>query len=396
VEHRILVPSLVALGLSRFGGYNTVVECFFSWGCGVVLFGLLWLLLRRTLPAGSRGPVLLVQSVLLFSLAQLTTYLWGFQIAWALINVLALVVIVTLSSDSLGPLRYLVALVAALAASLSSAQGIFLLAIGIGMLNVRRPFPVRAAAAWSAATLLALVLILPGLSLAQPANGLAFTSQLTLRIATFPVVLGAAIAGWSGTVGAFAAGVFAVWRFYVASRAYYVLLRSAAPEASAWTPWIALAAFGILGAFMIAIGRGVLGVEYGLQERYVTLSSIAWIGLLPLEVLQFSRSPGFSFGKLRALVPVTVGVLAFSLASEYVSTLPRVLAVHERRLQQLALVRNYTASDDSTLVAELFPNESAREFMRKTHFPSPDDVRGLIEGLDQNHEGPFVGFSSTR
>ncbi len=140
---------------------------------------------------------------------------------------------------------------------------------------------------------------------------------------------------------------------------------------------------------MIALGRGALGLEYGLQERYITLSSMAWIGLIPLTIFQFERLSADRLRRARVPILLTAGVLAFALLNEYVSTVPSALAAHQRRFAQFELVRSYARWDDQTLITELFPNESARAFMRETHFPSPDDVRSIIAGLEANGEGPF-------
>jgi hypothetical protein len=388
VEHRILVPSLAALGLSRFGGYSTVVESYFSWVCSLVSLACLYVLLRRTFRPEFVGPILLVQSVLLFSLAQLTTYLWGFQIAWTMVNALVLLVLVLLSARQPAPLQFVLAMVGATAAALSSAQGLLVLPLGFVALVVRRPRPNRYLVIWSLVSIVVVVAYLPGLSPHFHAEGITLQGQL-LRVLVWPVVLGAPIAGWSGVLGSLVAGLIALWLTTAFTLVYIRLVRRRSPQTGRWTMWLMLAVFGVLGSLMIAFGRGALGLSYGLQERYITLASFAWIGLIPLAVLQIEKTMVPMPKRMLAWILLTTGILVFSLAGEYVSSIPATLAAHERRLGQYDLVLNYRRSANAYLVALLFPNESARAFMRVTDFPSPDDVPGIIAGLEASGEGPF-------
>jgi hypothetical protein len=110
---------------------------------------------------------------------------------------------------------------------------------------------------------------------------------------------------------------------------------------------------------------------------------------VPLAVLQIEKMLAPVSKRTLTWILLTTGILVFSLAGEYVSAIPVTLAANERRLAQYDLVRNYHRSTDAKLIAQLFPDESARALMRVTAFPSPDDVPGIIAGLEANDEGPF-------
>jgi hypothetical protein len=387
VEHRLLVPSLVALGLSRFGGYSTVVESYFSWACSLVSLGCLYVLVKETMSESARGPVLFVQSALLFSLAQLTTYLWGFQIAWIMINTLALVVLALLAPARTGTLRFTLALAAGIAAALSSAQGLLVLPLGFFVLAVRRPRPNRFLLLWALASVVVILVYVPGLHAHLRDEGLTLGGQ-AVRVLVGPIVLGAPVAGWSGVLGAFVAGMIVLLFTAAATVVCVRLLAEESNEASRWVPWLGLTLFGVIGSLVIAFARGALGLSYGLQERYITMAAMAWIGLVPLYALRLET--------LRARTPQRVlawvllgGILALSLARESVSTIPQNVAARERRLAQLELIHRYRSVTDAELIVKIFPNDSARAFMRLNAFPSPDEIRRLLAGLEANHEGPF-------
>jgi hypothetical protein len=262
------------------------------------------------------------------------------------------------------------------------------LPLGLAVLVAQRPRPNRFLFFWAIASVLTIAIYVPGIQPHLRAENLTLEDQV-VRFLVWPIVLGAPIAGWSGVAGAFLAGLAALV-FTTATGVFYArLVVAKSPEVARWTAWLGLTLFGIAGSFLIAFGRGSLGATYGLQERYITLASMAWLGLVPLIALHLERIRDYVPRARRILILVTCGVLVLSLAREYVSTIPPTLVARERRLSQLELMLHYRTASDAELISKLFPNESALALMRALNSPSPDNVRTMIEGLEAHHEGPF-------
>src|SRR6202035_2875903 len=98
----------------------------------VASFGLFLLVLQSYLARRLTAVSVLATGVVWFSLADWQNALWGFQFAWYLILFLLMAMLCLLTSvDRRGPVVFAGALVVAVAASYSSAQGVFLWAVGL-------------------------------------------------------------------------------------------------------------------------------------------------------------------------------------------------------------------------------------------------------------------------
>jgi hypothetical protein len=129
-EHRIVVPRLIILALTSFGGWNSKVEMFVTLAIALALFlGLVWLA-HETYRSEFGDARLLkisvaVSALLLFSFVHYDTYLWGFQMGFVLpftFTVLALCLLCSSRGDSRIGLAGIALL--CIAASFSSAHGL--------------------------------------------------------------------------------------------------------------------------------------------------------------------------------------------------------------------------------------------------------------------------------
>ncbi|HMD02948.1 MAG TPA: hypothetical protein VKG44_08275, partial [Candidatus Baltobacteraceae bacterium] len=208
-EHRNLVPSLLALGLARFGGYDTVRESFFSVACVTATLVFALVLLRRTLPAQLVAPLFVPIALLLFSLAQAQNWLWGFQVSWFVANLALFAQVTALGSRRLGIPELSLGAAAALIAVFSCAFGLSTLATGALLLGVRRPLPRRALALWIAGSVLVALVYAQGLPLAQPQYHALHDAGVWQRLGFLLVFEGAPLAGWLGNLWSGVLGLFA-------------------------------------------------------------------------------------------------------------------------------------------------------------------------------------------
>ncbi len=393
-EHRLLLPSLIALGLSRLGGYNTVRESFFSLACALATLACINVLLRRSLPSRAVPWILLIESILLFSLNQLENFMWGFQIAWILIDFLLFVMVVALTGRRLSAFECTSGLGAMIAACISSAQGLSLIPIGLLLLVVRRPVPLRYAALWTVAGIVTAVTYFWGMNYNAPQYAEPhMPANPLVRIPIFLVFMGTPMARWAGNAGAIAAGSVVTLLALAALLRFAALVRARSPDVERWVPWIAPTLFGLGGGMMVSFGRSGLGFDFVRAERYETLASMTLLGLVPLAVLAVCEAPRGEGRRRAALAACALGVLlAIPFAVEYSTAIAFGRYEHAALLEQQAMVRNYRQYDDATLIPALFPFAKVRAVMRANNFPSPEDARSLIEGMEAHHEGPFAGL----
>lgn len=391
-EHRILIPSLIALALSRVGGYDVVIENLFCMVCGVITLFVVILMLRRTLAGQYVYWAFAIECLLIFSLGQAETYLWGFQFAWVFVNLLFFIMVEILSRERLTASALATALVVAVSASVSLAQGLALLPIGFGMIAVRRPFPRNYALIWGLLSVVTAAAYFYHFPFNAPPY--AYEHQVTdqfVRVPALLVFLGAPIAGWSGNAGSIVAGALVSAFLAHASWMYVRLLRRSPHAAKPWTPWIAIALFGVLGGAMVAVGRAGLGLDLMRTERYLTLATMTWLGAVPLAALELQRLTSPSAQRRAMFYAVSCAtILGLSLIVENIVAVQFVQRRHALMVQRRIMILEYQRYSNDALIDGLFPFPPATAAMRAYHFPGPTQVRPLIEALQHYREGPFL------
>ncbi|MGN6520754.1 MAG: hypothetical protein ACTHK2_15145 [Dokdonella sp.] len=194
---------------------------------------------------------------------------WGWQVAVFVCLAGAVAAIALLSAPVFTAMRGVAALACAACAFASFAIGFAVLPVGALVLALRRDLtrPARWAwvAIWGAATLAAAWLLHRGAPTGRDfvvvaRYALNFLGAGVARYATDP-------APWLGAA-ALASGLAFGWRH----RARTSTL-----------PWLGLFLFGVASAFLTAYGRaGDYGAEQAFATRYVSFSSVFWLGWLGL------------------------------------------------------------------------------------------------------------------
>ncbi len=297
-EHRMVAPKLAMLGLASLTRWNIVAEMLAS---VVLALASLLILLQLAQPvlrgSGQVGRLwtMLTLSLYVFSLAQGTNRLWGWQIQWFL-SLFAAVLTVALATWSLGSVRpwaYVAgAALAALVCQFSIASGVVAWGAGAMVLAVH-PLRRRVLAPWLAAAAVATAAFFVG---NERHNGL--PSLLIAR--DHPLLLLEYVSNYlSEPLGRHAAIGLVVGLAFVGLVPIAASRHRERPDL--FMPWIALGLFAGANAVLTAIGRVGMGAEQGLVARYATIAPLMTVSVVLLGILAFRAWPS---GRLTALTPV--------------------------------------------------------------------------------------------
>ena len=133
-ENRMAFPYLVMLAIALPTHYDTKVVMILDAVLFVGTFGVWLAIVSSYCQRRVTLPLVAVCGVVWFSLADWQNALWGFQLAWYLILgalMLMLLLLLNRSPDRSGPGRFVGAVVVAVVASYSSAQGLLLWPVGL-------------------------------------------------------------------------------------------------------------------------------------------------------------------------------------------------------------------------------------------------------------------------
>lgn len=268
-ENRMLVPNIVFVLFGRFDHYDTRSIVLLSAALYCVSYWLLVRLWRTRLgrPSSAGAAAAMLVGFVWFSFEDWENALWGFQFAWFLITFLLLVLLVSLNGSKMRPWHVGAAVVAAVVASFTSLQGLFLWPIGLLCLLWRyrkTEHRVGYEFSWISIAVLTILTYFRGYSVSTGGN-ISFALRHPAETAQyffsaigniFPVNGGhLAVTQTAGVV------IFAV--------ATLVSIQVVRHREDWRLPVpIGLILFGILFDISIAIGRLYLGVPQALSSRY--------------------------------------------------------------------------------------------------------------------------------
>ena len=283
---------------------------------------------------------------------------WGWQVAVFVCLAGAAAAIALLSAPVFTVARGIAALACAACALASFAIGFAVLPVGALVLALRRDLtrPARWAwvAIWGAATLAAAWLLhrdaATGRDFVVVARyALNFLGAGIARYATDP-------APWLGAA-ALASGLAFAWRH----RARTSTL-----------PWLGLFLFGAASAFLTAYGRaGDYGTEQAFATRYVSFSSVFWIGWLGL-LAQWPRDTRRQVRGVRCAIAAIAVLATFN-------------AVHLMKKAAVVAARSQAVADT---IRRTYPDVPER-VLADIYFDQPAIARERIERLHAWEFAPF-------
>lgn len=330
------------------------LDCVASWALLVAYAAVVLGPVRRAaLPAGT--PLRWQTALLLFALypGHLANLQWGWQVAVFLCLLGAALVVASLCAERLDGWRNALALGGAILAWLSFATGIGLVPLAFLLLAARRDLSWRRrfalAVPWA---LLALAVAWSEIGRARSPGGIASASQLSLYVLDY---IGAGVARFATDIApwlalaAIATGVHAFVRVRRERAALY---------------WAGFAGFALFAAMLTALGRALpFGAEHAFVTRYVSFSSVFWIGWFGLMALAHRA------GAVRRWQSVLVALVAVFAVANALHMIGKAAKVGATSRDTAAHIRDtWPNVDDATLRAIYFEQpEVARERLQRLH-----------------------------
>ncbi|MEM8931944.1 MAG: hypothetical protein AAGE94_12270 [Acidobacteriota bacterium] len=358
-EHRLLVPQLVMVALAWLTDWNVHAELAMNLVLALGLLGVLTILVRKTIETPPTW-LLPLLSLLLFSPGQWENWAWGWQIQ-IFANVLAVAATLTLLVDADRPTRFAAALVCAVIATFSFANGLLIWGLGLPLVardgRARWPRTIL----WILAALAVAALYFHGLGVTDRPSFFDDGVPRTLKLfgGYLAIYLGAPLLGFHGHVAMYGGFLLLV------AVAVFGLVETRR-EGLGWLlgprlPWLLLAGYAVASALLTAYGRLYLGLGQALTSRYVTLSTCLWIGVAGLLALAGQR-PWIRRLALAALVPLAI---QWGVGAERLHTIGE-----ERRAIRAAIV-------------------DGRPVDLGTIYPDPEVVEERLATLRRLGLGPF-------
>ena len=368
-EHRMIFPRLVKLGLTHFTGWNTFYELFASWTFIALSFFALWNLLQITLGEHLNEkirPLVVVNGLLLFSLAQGENFIWGWQLQWFLAEFFTILSIWALARWKGRWIGVLLAAFFTFVTQYSIASGQFLWSLGLLVMIVeRKKWKLSQILFWSI-TATALICVYFYHFDTENRNLFTFIEKPLGFIEFILGCLGSAFGTFGPFGGLNACIVYGTLGMIVFTGSSAFLWRRCRQWWINMLPWMQFALYGLLGVVVTAVGRMQYGVAYhALVSRYSIFALFFWIGtLVNLTVCMDVLAENGYLSKLRIRVALTLFVIL--LAWGHVNTsIGRYEALdefrHRTRIAQSAMYDYRMASDgDLKITCYLDPNELRR------------------------------------
>jgi len=273
-EHLMLFPRIIFTIMAFLSNWNTKLEQLFSICLAIISF---YLIYKIAVFKVNDNKFLfhisnIATSMLFFSLVQFINWLWGFQLAWYLINacVILAVYILTISNKFPNKFRLLIAALCCFIASLSSAHGLLSwLAIIPSVAFLERNPKSRKINLLLWVILFVVCCIIYSIGYQRPeqsADILFFLKKPLIWVSFILMIVGSSSVGLvinPGLVGLLIIINFVFLNFYWVKNYNSEFARNA-------VPWLSLGWFSALVTLMISLGRVGYGVGNALQSRYTT------------------------------------------------------------------------------------------------------------------------------
>ncbi|MCL1468539.1 hypothetical protein [Argonema galeatum] len=273
-EHRMLFPRIIFTILAFFSNWNIKLEQL----CSICLAIISFYAMYKIADIQVNKNIFLFHisniaiSMLFFSLVQFNNWIWGFQLAWYLINscVILAVYILTIPNKLPNKFRLLIAALCCFIASLSSFHGLL---SWVAIIPSLAFFESNAKARkinfllWVILFIVCCIIYSIGYQTpAQSADILFFLKKPLIWASFILMIVGTSSVGLvinPGIVGLFIIINFVFLNGYWLKNYHSEFARNA-------LPWLSLGWFSALVALVISLGRSGYGVGNALQSRYTT------------------------------------------------------------------------------------------------------------------------------
>ena len=358
-EHRLVFPLLIIVPLAFLTKWDIRAELYLSVFFSVITFVALYqlsLLHIKNQQSQSLQLTNILTCFLIFSLVQYGNWLWGFQLAWILINTcLVIAVLIITSSATKHSKRLYFAAIPCFIASFSLAQGLLTwLAVIPSVVSVKGSLKQKQIRfiIWILLFVGTFALYLIDYQKPQHnVNTLFFLKEPLVTLQYFLTLLGTPLVH-SVTISPLIGLI--IFLTYLVFTAHY--LKKSLPKLqldSKAAPWISIGLFSLLFALMTTVGRASLGVEQAMSSRYTTSSVLLIIATIHLWRL-------FSLNNV-----LLTGIITVLLLINSVSVIPQagLLQLHRQVSKTCLELVNFIDESPDSCLRELYPSTIVlREF----------------------------------
>ncbi|MBI2423327.1 MAG: hypothetical protein HYV27_10900 [Candidatus Hydrogenedentes bacterium] len=365
-EHRLIFPRLIMLGLALLSGWDIRCELAMNYALGCAVFLCLAQYIRvMQIEAITRAPAIIwpTLSLFCFSMSQWQNWFLGWQLQEYL-NVLAvLVALYAVTVYPLGARGQIAGILAAIVATYSFGNGIFVWPISMILLGIRtrdrEPGARVWLVTWSVAGLGALASYLYGFEVPPHHPGMeASIGSVFAYPGYFFAFVGQPV--WNFNVsGAILAGILgtALWFVLV-----FELLRRDHRALRTRLLLLGLGLYSLGSALITAYARAGYGLEQAMSPRYVTMAQLLWVACL-IGIAMRSAAPGQKLLRAASGLILVAGSLSY-LYGAYRWT---------ERYHAYAPVRDVLLTgDDETMIRRIYPEPGVvlerREILRNLRY----------------------------
>ncbi|OCR02800.1 hypothetical protein BCD67_18235 [Oscillatoriales cyanobacterium USR001] len=291
-NHRIIFPKIIISILAFSSQWNINYELILSIFFAIASFILIYKLSANQVR--NKGDNLfhltnILTGFWVFALVQHENWLWGFQLAWFLVNLCVIIAIFVLSLETIwGDSRLFIAAICCEVASFSSAQGLLswlalipvVIAVKGEFLQIRKRLGL-----WIFLFLLTAALYSIDYHPKREMSMISLWEKPLVVVNYFFNILGSPIVRYPGFSGVLGLVILLVFLFFL----FYFYSKNVAIQEQA-APWLSLGFFSVLSAVFITVGRARFGANHAIDSsRYTTVSICLLIAILQLCLL-FIRS----------------------------------------------------------------------------------------------------------
>ena len=382
-ESRLVFPRLLFIGLAYLTGYDVRYEMWGSFSLACLIVYNVYRLGRLTLGGNRRQEVflLLLASLVIFSLVQWENWFWGIQLS-VFVPIACVTSILSLSYSSLSVgTKFAASAMLATLSTFSFAHGMMCWVIVLPVLALQTWEELKTRP-WLMGCWLLGFAVNVGLyffNYIKPPAHPSFTEAWTKPLAAlgyFLALLGAPL-GWGMKLNslyqAMAVG-FGMAALLILLCSYVWRHRNESLVLYRTSGWLTLGSYTLVSAGVTTLGRLGLGMDTAISSRYGTFTIpliVALIYLVPivLDMHAKKRLPQVEPWLFRCTILLSTVLIILHVATTR-SSLARVKSNWEHRLQAKAVL----------LFIGALPNES----LTRTMYPGLEALKYYAEGLDRH------------
>ena len=321
-EHRLIFPKLIFVTLAFLSHWNINYELYFSVLLAVITFATICYIASFCGEgANDQSKYLsnIITCMLIFSIVQHENWLWGFQLAWFLINtcLLTTVLIIRLANRNTQKLYF--AAIPCIIASFSSAHGLLTwLAVIPSVIAIDSNFKQRKTRVILWILLFAVTCAVYFIGYHKPESHpslLSFLQKPFVAGKYFFTILGTPIFRQELISPIIGIIIFSLFLFAIIRSLYQDQHKfNLSPQTAAW---ISIGLFSLLFALMTTVGRSGFGVEQAMASRYTTSAVLITVATVQLYRLSFWKS-SFLTGIMIGLFLVNSGRAVAQAETNYI------------------------------------------------------------------------------